>query len=54
MTWRDKLEIGWQENAADREDNLPLTEVIGTELPQGDRKFGSPGFGPRRCGPSVR
>jgi hypothetical protein len=35
MTWRDKLEIGLKENAPYRKDNLPLTEVIGPELPQG-------------------
>ena len=35
MTWRDKLEIGLKENAAYRKDNLPLSEVIGAELPQG-------------------
>jgi hypothetical protein len=32
MTWLEKLEIGWQGNAPYRKDNLPLTEVIGTEL----------------------
>ena len=35
MTWRDKLEIGLKENAAYREDNLPVAEVVGPELPQG-------------------
>jgi hypothetical protein len=35
MTWRDKLEIGLKENASYRKDNLPLSEVIGPELPQG-------------------
>ena len=35
MTWRDKLEIGLKENAPYRKDNLPLSEVIGLEIPQG-------------------
>jgi hypothetical protein len=35
MTWRDKLEIGLKENAPYRKDNLPLSEVVGPELPQG-------------------
>jgi hypothetical protein len=35
MTWRDKLEIGLKENAPYRKDNLPPTEVIGPETPQG-------------------
>ena len=35
MTWRDKLEIGLKENAPYRKDNLPPSEVTGTELPQG-------------------
>lgn len=35
MTWRDKLEIGVQENAEYRKDNRPLHEVAGPELPQG-------------------
>jgi hypothetical protein len=35
MTWRDKLEIGLKENAPYRKDNLPESEVVGPELPQG-------------------
>jgi hypothetical protein len=35
MTWRDKLEIGLKENAPYRKDNLPLSEIVGPEIPQG-------------------
>jgi hypothetical protein len=35
MTWKDKLEIGLKEDAPYRKDNLPPSEVIGPEVPQG-------------------
>jgi hypothetical protein len=35
MTWRDKLELGLKEDAAYRKDNLPPSQIRGSELPTG-------------------
>jgi hypothetical protein len=35
MTWKDKLEIGLEDDAAFRKDNLPDSQVRGTEVPAG-------------------
>ena len=35
MTWRDKLEIGLEDDAAFRKDNLPEAQVRGDEVPNG-------------------
>jgi hypothetical protein len=35
MTWKDKLEIGLEEDAAYRKDNLPEEQVRGKEIPAG-------------------
>jgi hypothetical protein len=35
MTWRDKLELGLKEDAADRNDNLPPSQIRGPELSPG-------------------
>ena len=35
MTWRDKLEIGLQEDAPFRQDNLPLGQVRGPAIDAG-------------------
>lgn len=35
MTWKDKLEIGLEDDAAFRKDNLPESQVRGEEVPAG-------------------
>lgn len=35
MTWKDKLEIGLEEDAPFRKDNLPESQVRGDEVPAG-------------------
>lgn len=35
MTWRDKLEIGLEDDAAFRKDNLPESQVRGEQVPNG-------------------
>ena len=35
MTWKDKLEIGLEEDAPFRKDNLPEDQVRGPEIPAG-------------------
>jgi hypothetical protein len=35
MTWKDKLEIGLEDDAAFRKDNLPDSQVRGEEIPTG-------------------
>jgi hypothetical protein len=35
MTWKDKLEIGLEEDAPFRKDNLPDAQVRGEQIPTG-------------------
>lgn len=36
MTWKDKLEIGLEEDAPFRKDNLPDEQVRGEQIPAGE------------------